>query len=91
MIVATVSSIFYSLLLYFEFYNLMPIMSFVKSDYEITFVDALTNVLARIISFYVLAFDSFVVEQEKKAASLLEEKESAFDQLDLLSAVLLNR
>ncbi|MGP8152893.1 MAG: two-component system sensor histidine kinase NtrB [Smithella sp.] len=85
MIVATVSSIFYSLLLYFEFYNLMPIMSFVKLDYEITFVDALTNVLVRIISFYVLAFlTSFVVEQEKKAVSLLEEKESAFDQLDLL-------
>jgi len=85
MIVATISSIFYSLLLYFEFYKLMPLVSLVKPDYEITFADALTNVLVRIISFYVLAFlTSFVVEQEKKAVSLLEEKESAFNQLDLL-------
>jgi two-component system, NtrC family, sensor histidine kinase PilS len=85
MIIATVSSIFYSLLLYFEFYKLMPFISIVKPDYEISFADALTNVLVRIISFYVLAFlTSFVVEQEKKAVSLLEEKVSAFNQLDLL-------
>ena len=54
-------------------------------DYEINVADALTNVMVRIISFYVLAFlSSFVVEQEKKAVSLLKEKESAFNQLDLL-------
>lgn len=85
MVVATISSILYSLLLYFEFYKLMPFVSLVKLDYEISFGDVLTNVLVRIISFYVLAFlTSFVIEQEKKAMSLLEERESAFNQLDLL-------
>jgi two-component system, NtrC family, sensor histidine kinase PilS len=85
MVVATISSVFFCLLPYFEFYKLMPFVSFIKYDYEINFIDALTNVSVRIISFYVVAFlTSFVVEQEKKAVSLLEEKESAFDQLDLL-------
>jgi two-component system sensor histidine kinase PilS (NtrC family) len=38
-----------------------------------------------IVSFYILAFlASFVVEQEKKTRSLLQERESAFNQLDLL-------
>ena len=84
-IVATISSVFYCLLPYFEFYKLMPFVSFIKYDYEINFIDALTNVTVRIISFYVVAFlTSFAVEQEKKAVSLLKEKESAFNQLDLL-------
>ena len=47
--------------------------------------DVLTNTLVHIVSFYVLAIlASFVVEQEKKTRYLLEEKESEFDQLDLL-------
>jgi len=47
--------------------------------------DALTNLVVRITSFYVLAFlASFIIEQEKKTSSLLEEKESEFNQLDLL-------
>jgi two-component system, NtrC family, sensor histidine kinase PilS len=84
-VVATISSIFYCLLPYFEFYKIMPFVSLIKYDYEMNFIDALTNVTVRIISFYILAFlTSFVVEQEKAAVSLLEEKESAFNQLDLL-------
>jgi two-component system, NtrC family, sensor histidine kinase PilS len=83
--VATISSVFYCLLPYFEFYKLTPLVSLIKYDYEINFIDSLTNVAVRIISFYILAFlTSFVVEQEKKAVSLLEEKESAFNQLDIL-------
>lgn len=84
-VVASISSFFYALLLYFEFYKLMPFVIFIKSDYELGAANAFTNVMVRIISFYVLAFlVSFIVEREKKAISLLEEKESAFNQLDLL-------
>ena len=85
MIVASASSIFYGLLLDLEFYKLIPSVSFIKYEYEINAADALTNVMVHIISFYVLAFlVSFAVEQEKKAIVLLKEKESAFNQLDLL-------
>jgi two-component system sensor histidine kinase PilS (NtrC family) len=85
MIVASAASIFYGLLLDLEFYKLIPSVSFIKYEYEINAADALTNVMVHIVSFYVLAFlVSFAVEQEKKAISLLKEKESAFNQLDLL-------
>lgn len=85
MFVASISSIFYGLFLNLEFYNLMPSFSFIQFDYYVNAADALTNLMVRITSFYVLAFlVSFVVEQEKKAASLLEEKESEFNQLDIL-------
>jgi len=85
MIVASASSIFYGLLLDLEFYKLIPSLSFIRYEYEINAADALTNVMVHIVSFYVLALlVSFAVEQEKKAISLLKEKESAFNQLDLL-------
>ena len=85
MIVASVTSIFYGLILDLEFYKLIPSMSFIKYEYEINAADTLTNVMVHIVSFYVLAFlVSFAVEQEKKAIVLLKEKESAFNQLDLL-------
>ena len=83
--IASVSSIFYGLFLNLEFYNLSPSFSFIKQDPNFNSADALTNLVLRITSFYVLAFlASFIVEQEKKAESLLEEKESEFNQLDLL-------
>ena len=85
MIVASTASIFYGLILDLEFYKLIPSVSFIKYEYEINAADTLTNVMVHIISFYVLAFlVSFAVEQEKKAIVLLKEKESAFNQLDLL-------
>jgi two-component system sensor histidine kinase PilS (NtrC family) len=85
MIVASAASIFYGLILDLEFYKLIPSVSFIKYEYEINAADTLTNVMVHIISFYVLAFlVSFAVEQEKKAIVLLKEKESAFNQLDLL-------
>ncbi|MFA5322542.1 MAG: ATP-binding protein [Smithella sp.] len=85
MLVASVSSIFYGLFLNLEFYKLMPSWSVIKYDYNLNTADALTNLIVRITSFYLLAFlASFIIEQEKKTSSLLEEKESEFNQLDLL-------
>jgi two-component system sensor histidine kinase PilS (NtrC family) len=85
LIVASASSIFYGLFLDLEFYNLMPFVFPVQNDYNLNSADVLTNILVHVVSFYVLAFlASFVVEQEKKTRSLLEEKESEFNQLDLL-------
>jgi len=85
LIVASASSIFYGLFLDLEFYNLMPFVFPVQNDYNLNSANVLTNILVHVVSFYVLAFlASFVVEQEKKTRSLLEEKESEFNQLDLL-------
>jgi two-component system sensor histidine kinase PilS (NtrC family) len=85
LIIASASSIFYGLFLDIEFYKSMPFVSSVGHDYNLNPIDALTNILVHIISFYVLAIlASFVVEQEKKTRVLLEEKESEFNQLDLL-------
>ena len=84
-IVATASSIFYGLLMELQFYKVVPFISSIEYDYNLQFTDVLTNTLVHIVSFYVLAIlASFVVEQEKKTRSLLEEKESEFNQLDLL-------
>jgi two-component system sensor histidine kinase PilS (NtrC family) len=85
LIVASASSIFYGLLLDLEFYKFMPFVSPAQYDYNLNSTDILTNILVHIVSFYVLTFlASFVVEQEKKTRLLLEEKESEFNQLDLL-------
>lgn len=85
MVVASISSLFYGLLLYFEFHKLMPFASFVKYEYNLSTGDILTNLVVRITSFHALAFlVSFIVEQERKTKFLLEEKESEFSQLDLL-------
>ena len=84
-IVATASSIFYGLLMELQFYKVVPFISSIEYDYNLKFTDVLTNTLVHIVSFYVLAIlASFVVEQEKKTRYLLEEKESEFNQLDLL-------
>ncbi|HEX7415593.1 MAG TPA: PAS domain S-box protein, partial [Smithellaceae bacterium] len=85
LIVASASGIFYGLLLDLEFYMLIPPISSVERDYTLNAGDVFVRILVHIVSFYILAFlASFVVEQEKKTRSLLEEKESAFNQLDLL-------
>jgi two-component system sensor histidine kinase PilS (NtrC family) len=85
LIVASASGIFYGLLLDIEFYSLIPPISSVEHDYTLNAGDVFVRILVHIVSFYILAFlASFVVEQEKKTRSLLEEKESAFNQLDLL-------
>jgi two-component system, NtrC family, sensor histidine kinase PilS len=84
-IVATASSIFYGLLMALQFYEKVPFISSIGYDYNLKFTDVITNTLLHLVSFYVLAIlASFVVEQEKKTRYLLEEKESEFNQLDLL-------
>ena len=84
-IVATASSIFYGLLMELQSNKIVPFISSIGYDYNFEFTDVLTNTLVHIVSFYVLAIlASFVVEQEKKTRYLLEEKESEFNQLDLL-------
>jgi two-component system, NtrC family, sensor histidine kinase PilS len=85
MIIASAAGIFYGLLLDFEFYKLIPPISIAEYNYNLTAGDVFTRILVHIVSFYILAFlASFVVEQEQKARFLLQEKESAFTQLDLL-------
>jgi PAS domain S-box len=85
LIVASASSIFYGLILDIQFYKLMPFVSSIGHDYYLTSADLLTNMVIHILSFYMLAIlASIFVEQEKKTRSLLEEKESEFNQLDLL-------
>lgn len=85
LIIASASGIFYGLLLDFEFFKIIPPISAMEHNYNLTAEDVFIRILVHIVSFYVLAFlASFVVEQEKKARFLLQEKESAFNQLDLL-------
>ena len=84
LIVASVASIFYGLFVNIQFHELVSFVPSVKY-YSVNQIDVLNNLLLHIVSFYILAFlASFVVEQEKKTRSLLEEKESEFNQLDLL-------
>ncbi|MGV8059218.1 MAG: ATP-binding protein [Smithellaceae bacterium] len=85
MIIASAAGIFYGLLLDFEFFKFIPPISPFEYDYNLTAGDVFTKILVHIVSFYILAYlASFVVEQEKKTRFLLKEKESAFNQLDLL-------
>lgn len=85
LIIASAAGSFYSLLLGLEFYQWIPGISTIEQNYSLTAEEVVTRILVHIVSFYVLAFlASFVVEQEKKVRFLLMEKESEFDQLDLL-------
>ena len=85
LIIASAAGIFYGLLLDFEFYKVIPPISIMEHNYDFTAEDVFVRILVHIVSFYILAFlASFVVEQEKKTRSLLQERESAFNQLDLL-------
>lgn len=85
LVFASISSIAYGTLLDLEYYRIIPTIYAVGRDYSVTSGDVFVRIIVHIVSFYVLAFlASIVVEQEKKTRSLLEEKESAFNQLDLL-------
>ncbi len=84
-LVASVISIIYGLLLDLEFYGVIhPIYGTMhKYNAEVGYV--FLRIFIHIISFYVVALlSSFVVEMERKTKTLLSEKESAFDQLDIL-------
>jgi len=86
LIVASAASIFYGLFADLEFYGVIyPIFSIPIPGYPMNAGDVFTRIITHILSFYLFAcLASFVVEQEKKARTLLAEKQSAFEQLDLL-------
>ncbi|HLA27880.1 MAG TPA: ATP-binding protein [Syntrophales bacterium] len=84
-IIASVCSIFYGALLDMEYYGLINPLYVTIGDYPIQAGYVFSRIFTHILSFYMTAFlASFVVEQERKARALLAEKESAFEQLDLL-------
>ena len=85
LIVASVSGLAYGMIIDFEYFKIIPTLHGTGRDYTVDSSDALVRMIVHMLSFYVLAFlASFVVEQEKKTRTLLEERESAFNQLDLL-------
>lgn len=85
LVIASVSSIAYVLVLELEYFNITASLFSMSRDYYIKASDVSLKIIVHVLSFYIVAFlASFVVEQEKKTRSLLEEKESAFNQLDLL-------
>ncbi len=84
LISASACSIFFGLLLNLEFYGVITPYGF-SEKYAYSAGYVLSRIFIHIASFYIVSIIvSFVVEQEKKSRSLLTEKESAFDQLDLL-------
>ncbi|MCJ7617538.1 MAG: ATP-binding protein, partial [Desulfobacterales bacterium] len=85
LISASVGSIFYGLLLDLEYYGLIQPVYPWGYDYNYSAGYVFSRIFIHIISFYIIALlASFAVKQEKMARDLLAEKESAFDQLDLL-------
>jgi two-component system sensor histidine kinase PilS (NtrC family) len=85
-IIASFAAIFYGLFADLEFYKvLQPIMEASMKADQLNADYAFARIITHIFSFYLTAYlASFVVEQERKARTLLFEKQSAFDQLDLL-------
>ena len=85
LIIASACSIFYGVLLDFEYYGIIDSMHAAFGDYPYMPGYVFARIFTHILSFYVIAFlASFVVEQERKARMLLAEKEDAFNQLDVL-------
>jgi two-component system, NtrC family, sensor histidine kinase PilS len=85
-IVASIAGILYGLFADLEFYGVIyPLFSISIPDQPQNAGFVFTRIITHILSFYLIAFlASFVVEQERKTRTLLAEKQSAFDQLDLL-------
>jgi two-component system sensor histidine kinase PilS (NtrC family) len=86
LIIATFSSILYGLLIDLEYYRIIhPIYTTTFYKYDLGSAYVFSQIAIHVLSFYIIVFlASFVVVQEKKAWILLAEKETAFDQLDLL-------
>lgn len=85
LISASVSSIFYGLLLDLEYYGFIQPAYTLGYDYDFDAGYVFSRIFIHIISFYIIALlTSYAARQEKKTRELLAEKESAFDQLDLL-------
>jgi len=86
MTAASACSIVYGLLVDLEYYGwIEPPTAFLLQDLPLTPGEALTRSFVHILSFFVIALlASFVVGQERRARLLLAEKQTAFDQLDVL-------
>jgi len=85
LISASAGGIFYGLLLDLEYYGFIQPVSPLGYDYNFDANYVFSRIFIHIISFYMIALlTGFAVKREKKARDLLSEKESAFDQLDLL-------
>ncbi|MDY6990204.1 MAG: ATP-binding protein [Thermodesulfobacteriota bacterium] len=84
-ITASASGILYGLLLDLEYYGVIDPIYGDPLGYGYSAGYVLSRIFIHLVSFYIVALlISFVVAQEKKARSLLAEKESEFYQLDLL-------
>jgi two-component system sensor histidine kinase PilS (NtrC family) len=85
LITASASGILYGLLLDLEYYGIIEPLYADPIGYAYSAGYVLSRIFIHLVSFYIVALlISFVVAQEKKARSLLAEKESEFYQLDLL-------
>ena len=85
LISASLSSIFYGLLLDLEYYGIIQPIYQLGYDYNSSAGYVFSRIFIHIVSFYIIALlASFAARREKMARDLLAEKESAFDQLDLL-------
>jgi two-component system sensor histidine kinase PilS (NtrC family) len=85
LITASASGILYGLLLDLEYYGIIEPLYADPIGYAYSAGYVLSRIFIHLVSFYIVTLlISFVVAQEKKARSLLAEKESEFYQLDLL-------
>ncbi|MBN2515141.1 MAG: PAS domain S-box protein [Deltaproteobacteria bacterium] len=84
-LIASTGGILYGLLIDLEFYNVIQPIYNVGHIYNSSAGYVFARIFIYIVSFYIIAIlTSYLVEKEKTARVLLSEKESAFDQLDLL-------
>jgi len=86
LIIASASGILYGLLLDLEYYGIVhPINAIAVHEYALGAGYVFSRIFIHLLSFYIIGLlASFVVEQERRMRTLLTEKETAFDQLDLL-------
>ncbi len=86
MLIASASSISYGLMFVVEYYlTILPLSLSLIAEYKYTTAFLMMRIFVHWLSFYLIALvASYIVERERKLSSLLEEKESAFEQLDLL-------
>ena len=86
LIIASASGILYGLLLDLEYYGIVhPISAIAAHEYDLSAGYVFSRIFIHLLSFYIIGLlASFVVEQERRMRTLLAEKETAFDQLDLL-------
>lgn len=85
LIIASACGIFYGGLVDLEYYKVLIPHYATLQNVSFTAGYVFSRIIIYIFSFYLVALlASFVVEQERKTRTLLEEKVTAFDKLDLL-------